>query len=86
MEKKTTATVISVKKQWWLKVNTKPFRHGTLDGALFPHIIRAAYVVDGREFFKRKGLGARIVPPRVGDRVTVIYRAENPQKCRIEME
>ena len=53
MEKKTTATVISVKKQWWLKVNTKPFRHGTLDGALFPHIIRVAYVVDGREFFKR---------------------------------
>ncbi len=26
MEKETTGTVISVTKQWWLKVNRKPVR------------------------------------------------------------
>jgi len=28
MEKETTGTVISVTKQWWLKVNRKPVRTG----------------------------------------------------------
>ena len=27
MEKETTGTVISVTKQWWLKVNRKPVRN-----------------------------------------------------------
>ena len=40
MGKETIGTVLSVAKQWWLKVNTKPIRIGTLDGATFPHIIK----------------------------------------------
>ena len=48
MEKTTTGTVLSVKKQWWLKVNTKPFRTGPLDGAEFPHIIKVTYRVNGK--------------------------------------
>lgn len=43
MEQKTTGTVISVKKQWWLKVNTKPVRMHALDGATLPHIITVKY-------------------------------------------
>ena len=33
MNKETIGTVLSVAKQWWLKVNTKPVRMGALDGA-----------------------------------------------------
>ena len=33
MDKETIGTVLSVAKQWWLKVNTKPVRMGALDGA-----------------------------------------------------
>jgi len=33
MEKETTGTVISVTKQWWLKVNRKPVRTHAMDGA-----------------------------------------------------
>ena len=40
MEKETTGTVISVTKQWWLKVNRKPVRTHAMDGAAFPHIIK----------------------------------------------
>ena len=42
MDQKTAGTVVSVKKQWWLKVNTKPIRMNTLDGATFPHIIKVS--------------------------------------------
>lgn len=54
MEKTTVGTVISVKKQWWLKVNTKPVRMHALDGATFPHIITVKYSVNGQEYTRRK--------------------------------
>ena len=43
----TMGTVVSVAKQWWLKVNTKPIRLHGLDGAVFPHVIKVKYTVDG---------------------------------------
>ena len=45
MNEKTTGTVISVAKQWWLKINTKPVRMHAMDGAIFPYIIRVQYAV-----------------------------------------
>lgn len=38
MECKTIGIILSVKKQWWLKVNTKPIRKHALDGATFVSI------------------------------------------------
>ena len=40
MEREVSGTVISVSKQWWLKVNRKPIRTGPLDGAELPHVIK----------------------------------------------
>ena len=85
MEKKTNGTVISVKTQWWLKVNTKAVRFGPLDGATFPHIIKVKYTVDGVEYVKRKWLGASVVPPVINDQVTVIYQEGNPTKIKINV-
>ena len=50
MDQETMGTVISVKKQWWLKINTKPVRTHALDGAIFPHIIKVQYTVDGKTY------------------------------------
>ena len=72
MDKKTTGTVISIKKQWWLKVNTKPARWGPLDGATFPHIIKVEYTVDGQTYTKRKWIGAGCPIPVEGSFVTVL--------------
>ena len=83
MEKRAVGTVISVKKQWWLKVNTKSVRLGPTDGALFPHIIKASYQADGKEYTKRKWIGATEIPPRLGDSVTVVYDEDRPQKGKI---
>ena len=85
MEKKTAGIVVSVKKQWWLKVNRKSFRVGMLDGASFPHIVKVRYTADGKELIKRKWLGAHIAPPSVNQKITVIYQSDHPTKLRLEI-
>ena len=73
MNKETKGIVISVAKQWWLKVNTKPIRMHALDGATFPHIIKVQYTVDGQVYIKRKWIGAGRPVPSVGSSLKVIY-------------
>ncbi|MBO5702098.1 MAG: sugar ABC transporter permease [Clostridia bacterium] len=85
MEKRTKGTVLSVKTQWWLKVNTKAVRLGPLDGATFPHIVKVKYTVDGNEIIKNKWLGAGIEPPSVNGSVIVVYREDKPTKFRLEI-
>ena len=83
MERRTTGKIVSVKKQWWLKVNTKSLRMGALDGATFPHIIKVKYTVNGVEYTKSKWLGAGIAPPSESENVSVIYNEDKPSKFRI---
>ena len=83
MDKETIGIVLSVAKQWWLKVNTKPVRLGPLDGATFPHIIKVQYVVDGNIYTKRKWIGADKPVPAVGSEVTVLYCSDKPGKAMI---
>ena len=83
MDKETGGTVLSVAKQWWLKVNMKPVRVGALDGAAFPHIIKVQYVVDGKTYTKRKWIGAGKAVPAVGSRLTVLYCSNKPVKAKI---
>lgn len=85
MENKTIGTIVSVKKQWWLKVNTKPVRRHAFDGATFPHIVAVKYTVNGTEYTKKKWLKACITPPSVNDQVTVIYQENKPQKIRLDI-
>ena len=82
-EKRTEGTVLSVKKQWWLKVNTKAVRLGPLDGARFPHIVTVEYMACKEKIKKSKWIGASVDPPRVGERVVICYREDKPSKFRI---
>ena len=83
MSIEAVGTVIKVKKQWWLKVNTKPVRKHALDGATFPHIIKVQYTVDGKIYIKRKWIGANDPVPAVGSSVTVLYCEEKPGKAKV---
>lgn len=85
MQKTTTGTVLSVKKQWWLKVNTKAIRMGALDGAIFPHVLKVRYLVDGEEYIKRKWILTKKTVPSEGDKVQVIYDELNPKKMKLEL-
>ena len=83
MDKETVGTVVSVAKQWWLKINTKPIRMGAMDGAIFPHIIKVEYAVEGITYTKRKWMVAGKPVPAVGSKVTVLYCADKPGKAKI---
>ena len=83
MNQETKGTVISVKTQWWLKVNTKPVRMHAMDGATFPHIIKVRYSVGQTVYYKRKWIGAGRPVPVTGSSVTVFYESEKPQKAQI---
>ena len=83
MYNETIGTVISVAKQWWLKVNTKIIRMHPFDGAAFPHIIKVQYTVGERAYIKKKWIGAGMPVPEVGSNLTVRYRADKPHKAKI---
>ena len=81
--RRTTGTIISAKKQWWLKINKKPIRKGPLDGAAFPYIIKIRYVVDGKEYIKRKWIGTEYPVPVEGDTVQLSYEEDHPEKIKV---
>lgn len=83
MQKTTSGTVVSVKKQWWLKVNTKVIRKGALDGAIFPHILKVRYMVDGKEYVRRKWILTKRPVPAEGDTVGVLYDDLKPEKIKL---
>lgn len=85
MEKETIGTIISVTKQWWLKVNRKSVRIHAMDGADFPYIIKIKYTIEGKDYICRKCIGAGKKIPDKGATLKVIYREDRPSKVRIEL-
>ena len=85
MSKETTAKVISVSKQKWIKINTKPIRKNSSDGAIYPHIIKISYNVDRKEYVKRKFIAAGYPVPSVGSYIKVIYDENKPSKVKINV-
>ena len=80
---KTEGVVQEVKTCWWLKVNTKPVRFGTMDGAVFPHIIRFAYQAEGRTYVGKRYVSWRKRCPQKGEKLTVYYEKEDPAKYAV---
>ena len=72
-------TVISVTKQWWLKVNRKPVRAHAMDGAAFPHTIKVKYTIDGKDYICRKWIGAGNNVPDKG--TSHLQAAGSKQRC-----
>jgi len=83
MDQQTMGIVTAVKKQWWLKINTKALRSSPGDGAAFPYIIHVTYTVDGRGYVKKQWLSPGKAVPPVGSSVTVSYSAADPGKAEI---
>lgn len=81
MKSQTLGTVTRVTRQWWCKINQKAVRMGTFDGAIFPHVVRVEYVVNGKTYVRRKWLHATITTPTVGEHVTVQYDVKSPKKA-----
>ena len=50
----TVGKIIKVKKLWWLKINKKPIRTTSLDGAVFPLSLQVQYNVNNNEYVGKK--------------------------------
>ncbi len=83
MNNEIKGTVVSASKQWWMKVNTKPVRVIGTDGATFPYIIKVRYIVDGKDYTKRKWISAGCSVPAVGSSVTVSYDSTKPSRAKV---
>lgn len=80
---KAVGTVKTVKKLWWIKVNTKPVRRHYADGAVFPHSITAEYRIGQNIYTRKKLLWIDKAVPAVGDSVEIAYDPQKPQKGKI---
>ena len=83
MQIQTEGTVVSVAKMWWLKIKTKAFRTGPLDGAIFPHVAKIRYTVGEKEYFKRVWIPATDPVPKQGDAVRLLYDEDRPEKAKV---
>ena len=81
--KETKGIVTEVKHCWWLKVNTKSVRKGTLDGALFPHIIHFTYSVNGQTYAGKRYVNWNKRCPVKDERLTVYYEEASPEKYAV---
>ncbi len=72
-------TVKSVKACGWLKVNTKPIRTHSLDGALFLHKITYEYSVNNKMYCGKCILSPYKEPPGVGTEIVVYYDKSRPE-------
>ncbi len=83
MNVEITGKVISAKRQWWCKVNTKPVRGLGSDGAQYPYVIKVLYVVDGKSYTKKKWIAAGQDVPFVGTGVAVAYDESKPSRAKV---
>lgn len=82
---KTEGIVTDVRTWRFLKVNTKPMRVTASDGAAFPHRILFRYEAEGGPYTGSRVLSPSTDCPAVGDRVTVYYDEEKPQRCAVKI-
>ena len=79
----TEGVVVDVKTCWWIKINTKPVRRHMMDGAVFPHIIRFTYTVEGKEYAGSRYVNWNVRCPVKDEVITVYYDVENPAKYAV---
>ena len=84
MQGRTMGTILSAKKQWWLKVNQKAIRTGgPLDGAAFPYIVKVLYTVNGKNYTKWKWIGSSHPVPVAGGTLYLAYDMDKPERIKI---
>lgn len=85
MDMETMGTVVAVAQQGWMKFNTKPLRAHSLDGSIFPHIVKVKYTVDGRDFICKQWVEAGDRVPDEGESVKVLYSSERPGRSHAKI-
>lgn len=72
--------VTDVYRCWWLRINTKPIRRFSGDGAVYPHIITFEYPADGTACIGKLYIPVRYRVPRKGEKIEVYVDPADPRK------
>ncbi len=83
---RTQGQVTRVSECRFIKVNTKPIRSCSADGARYPHIVHYRYAVNGTEYAGSAYLPWNAPCPCAGQAVTVCYRAGAPEDSAALLE
>ena len=73
-------TVTHVYRCWWLRINTKPVRRFSGDGAVYPHIMTFTYQKDGAGYTGRLWIPVRFRVPLKGETIDVFVDPDDPTK------
>jgi len=73
-------TVTDVYRCWWLRINTKPVRRFSGDGAVYPHIITFEYQADGMSRIGKLYIPVRYRVPSKGEKIEVYLDPDDPLK------
>lgn len=72
--------VTDVYRCWWLRINTKPVRRFSGDGAVYPHIITFEYQVDDALHIGKLYIPVRYRVPCKGEKIEVYLDPDDPHK------
>ena len=72
-------TITAVSRCWWIKVNTKPVRRFSGDGAVYPSIITFSYQVDNIPYVGKLYIPYHYRVPQTGETIDVYYDPANPK-------
>jgi len=81
--KQTEGTVTEVRTCFWFKVNTKPIRTHSGDGAVYPHIIHFTYRVGEQVYSGKRWVHWNRRCPLKGEKITVHYEKTAPEKYAV---
>lgn len=73
-------TVTDVYRCWWLRINTKPVRRFSGDGAVYPYIITFEYQADGEPHTGKLYIPVRYRVPIKGEKIEVYVDPDDPHK------
>lgn len=80
---KTEGIVTEVKTCYWFRVNTKPVRRYSGDGAVYPHIICFSYRVGEQTYTGKRWVHWNKRCPVKDERITVHYEEAAPEKYAV---
>ena len=83
--KYTTATVIDIKKCWWIKINKKLIRISGSKYAEYPNIITFTYTVDGIDYNGKRDISSSVIPPHINETILIYYNESNPKEYAVEI-
>ena len=85
MYKVAKGEIFIIKPIWWLRLNTKGMSFGESEKSKYPHIVKAKYTVDDKEYECKKWVSIYESVPKMGQSVLIYYDENDPLKSHMKL-